>query len=188
MEPKENLTRCFIALELPRTAVNEIKRIQGLVKKQSLITGKFTEIENLHLTLKFLGEIEEIKIDEVKKRLKEIKLKKFKARLDEVGVFSSRYRDYIRVLWVKLGGKGVFELQKEIDEKLKSLFGKEIRFMSHITIARIKDVSDKKEFLSYVKAIKVPEIEFGVDEFILNKSELKEEGPVYTNIEAYKLE
>jgi 2'-5' RNA ligase len=55
---EEEKIRSFIAIELPREAINYIKQLQGLIKKQNLFTGKFTEPENLHLTLKFLGEIE----------------------------------------------------------------------------------------------------------------------------------
>ena len=79
MEEKEEkkLERCFIAIDLPREAINSIKDIQKLLKKQSLFNGKFTETENLHLTLKFLGEIDEEKIGGIKKKLREIKFDEF---------------------------------------------------------------------------------------------------------------
>lgn len=177
--------RCFIALEMPREAINHIRGTQKLIEKQNIFTGKFTELENLHLTLKFLGEIEEGKVEEVKKRLKEIKFNEFEAGLGEIGVFSKKF---IKIVWIKLNGKEVFNLQKEVDEKLKELFEKEKRFMSHITIARVKNVPDKKRFLEYIKNLKIKKLKFKVDRFFLMKSELMPEGPVYEDLERYSLE
>ena len=181
MEP--TLKRCFIALELSREAINEIKRIQKLLEKQRLFAGKFTEPENLHLTLKFLGEISNEKIEEVKNRLKEIKIDKFNAELGEVGVFS---KSFVKIIWIKLNGK-VFGLQKEIDEKLKDLFEKEERFMSHVTIARVKNTADKKKLFEYLESINPSKISFKVEKFYLKKSELTSEGPVYEDIKEYEL-
>jgi len=178
--------RCFVALDLPRGIINELKRIQEIIKKKNLFAGKFVEPENFHLTLKFLGELDETEVKEVKERLGEIKFEGFESGLGGVGVFSSKYKSYVRVVWVKLKGRQVFELQKKIDEYLKDLFEKEFRFMSHITIARVKHVGDKKKFLDHVKAIKVKKIGFVIDKFFLKKSELKPEGVVYEDVEGYK--
>lgn len=184
LENKNNKMRAFIALDLPREAINHIKDIQKLIEKQNIFTGKFTEHENLHLTLKFLGEIEENKVKEIKKKLQEVKFPAFEAELGEAGVFSKKF---IKIIWIKLEGK-VFGLQKEIDEALKELFQPEQRFMSHITIARVKNVPDRKKFLDYIKNIKAKKIKFKVEKFFLKKSELKPEGPVYEDIGEYKLE
>ncbi len=181
----EKLTRCFIALELSRESINEIKKVQKLLKEKVLFTGKLTEPENLHLTLKFLGEISDDKIEEVKKRLRDIKVDRDRnAELGEIGYFSKAVP---RIIWVKLNGKIVFELQKKIDETLAELFGVENRFMSHITIARIKYIKDKKWFKDYLKSVKARRIGFEVKDFVLKSSELFPEGPVYSDVERYEL-
>jgi len=179
------MKRCFIALDLPCDVIDEIKSIQGLIKKKNLFNGKFTEPGNLHLTLKFLGEIDEEKVNEVKNKLREIKFNDFEISLGNIGVFSSKYENYFRVVWIEILGKGVRDLRKQIDEKLAGLFEPEKRFMSHITIARIKKVYDRQGFLEYIKKIKVPKIGFKVDKFFLKKSELFETGPVYEDLEGY---
>lgn len=179
------MTRCFIALELSEEARSEIASIQKDLEKRNLFKGKLTEGENLHLTLKFLGDIDESGVEETRKRLKEIKFKGFKAYLGKAGIFSP---DFIRIAWVEFLGKEVFELQKQIDERLSDLFDKEIRFMSHITIARVKQVEDKRKLLDYLESVKIKKIEFPVFEFVLKKSELTEKGPIYTDIERYKLQ
>ena len=173
--------------------------------------GKITTPGNLHLTLKFLGEIDKNKIDEVKQMLKEIRFNSFEgkiggkqvqaqlggkqvqarlggkqvqAQLGEIGVFSKKLP---RIIWIKLEGK-IFDLQKEVDEVLSGLFESEYRFMSHITIARIKQVYNKKEFVKYLGSIKYEKMDFKIEEFFLMESELTAEGPVYKKIKKYNLE
>ena len=170
--------RVFISIDIPEEVKKEIKKIQDTLPD---FLGKKTELENLHLTLKFLGEIDEQKIEGVKNKLSEIKFNKFEAEIDLIGVFSEKF---VRIVWLHL--KGAEELQKEIDEKLKSLFEPEKRFMSHLTIARIKSVRDKKLFLEKLEEIKFLEIRFNVDYFKLKKSNLTKEKAVYEVLEGYR--
>ncbi|MEK6872441.1 MAG: RNA 2',3'-cyclic phosphodiesterase [Nanoarchaeota archaeon] len=177
------LKRCFIALNLPLEAVNEIRKVQKLIKDKNLFIGRFTELENLHLTLKFLGEITENKIDEIKERLNDVRFRTFEGQFGGVGVFSE---SFVKIIWVELIGD-VFELQKQIDEKLNGLFEPEKIFMSHITIARVKHVDDKKKLIEFLKNITSKKIKFKIDNFYLMKSELKPEGPLYKVIEKCNL-
>ena len=54
-----NTIRCFIALDIPDNIIEEIRKIQEQLKKENLFSGKYTDLNNVHLTLKFLGEINE---------------------------------------------------------------------------------------------------------------------------------
>ncbi|MBM3228307.1 RNA 2',3'-cyclic phosphodiesterase [Candidatus Pacearchaeota archaeon] len=172
--------RIFIAIDFPSEILKEIAKIQ---EKLPEFIGKKTEIFNLHLTLKFLGEVEAEQIEKIKRKLHEIKIKKFKAEIGELGVFSSKF---IRILWLSL--RGCEKLQKEIDEKLADLFEKEKRFMGHLTIARIKKIEDKKKFLNLFKNIKISPIEFEIKEFKLKSSILEFKNPKYKDIGIYPLE
>jgi len=169
------MTRAFISIDIPKEIKIEIKGIQQNLPE---FIGKITESENLHLTLKFLGEADEEKIEKIKNKLREIKLNKFKTRIDSLGVFSE---GFIRIIWLHISN--CEELQKEIDEKLKDLFRKENRFMGHLTIARVKGIKDKQEFLEKLKKIKIPKINFVADKFKLKKSTLEKHGPVYETLE-----
>ncbi len=172
--------RTFISIEIPEDIKREILKIQ---KELPEFRGKLTETDNLHLTLKFLGEINEKKAEEVRKKLREIKFNKFDAEIDSIGVFSEKF---VRIVWLHVSN--CEELQKEIDEKLSELFEKEKRFMGHLTIARVKSVKNKKEFLEKISQIKISEMKFVVKNFNLKKSILTEEKPFYEDIEAYNLE
>ena len=172
--------RVFISVDFPDEVKEKIKKIQAELPE---FTGKKTEFENLHLTLKFLGEISEEQAEKVKEKLKEIKLKKREAEIDDLGVFSE---SFVRIIW--LHSSGLEELQKEIDGKLSDFFGKERRFMGHITIARVKNIKNKEKFLAEFRKIKIKPIKFEADKFKLKKSILTAEKPVYEDIGEYKLE
>ncbi|MEK6831014.1 MAG: RNA 2',3'-cyclic phosphodiesterase [Nanoarchaeota archaeon] len=177
------LKRCFIATELPLEIIEEIKKIQKLIETKHLFKGKSTKTDNLHLTLKFLGHIDESKVDQVRQKLREIDFERFEGELGDIGVFS---KNNIRIIWIEIIG-GVFELQKSIDEKLSNLFNLENRFMSHITIARVKQVNDKRKLIENLENMRYKKIKFSIDSFYLMESELRPRGPIYKKIEKYRL-
>lgn len=171
--------RTFISINIPEEIRKEIKKIQDFLPE---FFGKKTKVENMHLTLKFLGEIKEQVVGEVKEKLREIKIEKFKTEIDSVGVFSE---EFIRIVWLHM--KDCDNLQKQIDNALKNLFKPEKRFMSHLTIARVKYIQDRGKFLEETEKIKIEKTKFMVDRFYLMKSELTSEGPRYSILEEYNL-
>lgn len=183
MVEEKKLTQCFIAIDFSSEVIKEVARVQEVLGKQKF-TGKMTELENLHLTLKFLGEIDDSMVEKVREKLKGIKFNEFDCKLCEIGTFSLRGNP--RIVWIKVCGEGVWELQKKVDLALEGLFPKEERFMSHLTIARLRYVADKKGFVEHVKNIGLREIKFKVSGFELKSSELKSLGPVYRTIEKYE--
>lgn len=176
--------RCFICIDFDDPVVKEIARIQEVLENKKF-NGKMTELENLHLTLKFIGEVDDKKVEEIRKRLREIKFKEMELKLGEIGTFS--YMGMPKIVWVKVNGEDIWVLQKYIDDKLKDLFKDGEKFMSHLTIARIKYVNGKKEFREYISNMGIKEIKFKVNSFKLKKSDLKPLGPVYETIEEFKL-
>lgn len=172
--------RIFIALDLPEEVKKEIIRIQELLPE---FKGKKVEQENLHLTLKFLGEVSEETLNQIKERLSKIKLNKLHVRLGEIGVFTPKS---VKIVWIKL--LNTEKLQEEIDRVLVPLFPKENRFMSHITIARVKGISERKTFLEKIKSLKPKWLEFELSNFSLKNSVLSHDKPVYSELESYSLD
>ncbi|MBS3094046.1 RNA 2',3'-cyclic phosphodiesterase [Candidatus Pacearchaeota archaeon] len=171
--------RTFISIPIPENIKEEILKIQ---KQFPEFEGKITEFDNLHLTLKFLGEIDDEKLDEVKKRLSKIKMRRFFAEVINLGVFDERQ---VKIIWLYL--KNCNDLQKEIDFVLKGIFPAEKNFMPHLTIARVKNVRNQSAFLEKLKQVGVSKLKFGVDKFYLMSSELNDKGPEYEIIGEFGL-
>src|SRR3989344_1853325 len=169
--------RCFVAIELPK----EIK--EYLFDLQKTLSGEDAKInwvakKNFHLTLKFLGEIDDARVEEVKKRLEVIKFEPFNIKLNKIGFFPNE--DYIRVIWVGLEPEEkIIGLQRQIDSLLMDLFPREQVFSAHLTLGRVKFIRDKKRFMSRVLGVNMAEFESEVIEFKLIKSELTKDGPWY---------
>jgi len=176
--------RAFISIDISEEIKKEIIKIQ---EKLPEFLGKKTEPENLHLTLKFLGEIEEKKIEEIKNRLSEIKFSSFEASINSIGFFDRGSEKYAQQIIIWLHMTNCEKLQKLIDEKLRGIFDPEKRFMSHLTIARVKSVKDKKKFIKGVEDIEIPNLDFIVKKFSLKKSNLTSKGPVYEDIGSFNL-
>lgn len=169
--------RCFISIDIPERIKRKIQIVQEQLPE---FLGKKTEAENLHLTLKFLGEINKEELEKVKKKLSDMKFEKFETQADSIGFFSE---DFIRIIWLHL--TNCEKLQKYLDKELKDLFEPEKRFMSHLTIARVKNIKDKKGFLEDLKKVKMSEIKFVVDKFRLKESILTSSGPEYKILGEY---
>ena len=178
--------RCFIAIELPA----DIK--ENLFNLEKEIGNDYAKIKwiakkNLHISLKFLGEVDEEKLKLTREALSYVKEKKFVAELGELSWFSSK--DDARVIWVGVKPENkIFDLYGEVELKLGSLFKKDERFTVHLTLGRVKFIKNKEEFLSILKNTKVKTQSFIIDNFCLVRSYLSKDGPTYTILEKYALE
>jgi len=174
--------RVFIAIDLPDSIKDriyqEIKNIKG-------VRGKFVEKENLHITLKFLGELQPNLVEKIKKELEIIKFQKFEIEVYGFGNFNNR------VLWfgIKRGYEKIMELKNEIDNILKKFnFMPDNEFHPHITILRIKEILSKEDYYHTLEKLKNVEIgKFLVESFSLKQSILRSEGPLYLDIKRYQL-
>lgn len=176
------MKRLFIAVELP----DEIKeKVYSLAKELPEEGVKKVEQQNIHITLKFIGDFTEDKIPELESRLNSIRHNRFRCIASGAGVFPSP--DYIKVVWAGVKCDGINGLASAIDDSLEGLVAKETRpFSSHATIARVKRKIDAKSFLEKHKEDVFGEFE--VSEFVLMQSELSRGGPVYTVLKKFALE
>lgn len=175
--------RLFIAINIPE----EIKEYILTIQKQILDDSpkiKLVNKQQMHLTLKFLGEVAPSKAKETIAELKRKKFKKFSFYLDSVGVFPDE--NHIRVLWVGFKPEeNIISLQKGIDSNLERLFKKEKGFKPHITLCRVKYIEDKDTFLKKIKNIKIENKKIEVKDFRLIKSTLTSDGPIYEDLEIF---
>jgi len=158
---------------------------------QAGATLKLVEPENLHLTLKFLGEVEEGRLGEVEEALRR-GVRGFSPFVMEVkgtGVFPSP--QYVRVIWAGVGEgwEALSSLQRSLDRELAKLgFPRDTEFVPHLTLARVKKVESRETLLRAVERGRKEE--FGrveVREVHLKKSTLTSEGPIYEDLRVFPL-
>lgn len=175
--------RLFVCIDVPDVVVKAVAQVQEQLNKKLKFIGKSTELENLHLTLKFLGEVDHASIEQIDKTLTEVRFSPFTARLGSIGAFT--YKGQPKIIWIKVLGK-IMGLQHDIDQKLSRLFPLEERFMSHMTITRIRYVQDVTYARQYLHHVRLPSIAFTVDTFKLKRSFLRAGGPVYETLREYR--
>ncbi|MBN1544078.1 RNA 2',3'-cyclic phosphodiesterase [Candidatus Woesearchaeota archaeon] len=174
--------RLFIAFEIPEN----IRPVLSSVQDKLIFSGKATKTREFHLTLKFLGEVDESKAPALVDALSKVHFNRFEASLSRVGAFPSMNDP--RVVWVGLEPHDVISaVQQQVDACTQKLgFGLDKRFHPHLTLARIKFVDNKKELKDCIESIKVPEASFALDSFKLIKSTLTPQGPVYEVLGVFK--
>jgi RNA 2',3'-cyclic 3'-phosphodiesterase len=178
--------RTFIAFKLPETIIFHLHKIQKGLKSFGFKMG-WVVPENIHLTLKFLGEIPKSAIENISQAMAETAKQyapmSFTAK--GLGVFPTIKRP--RVLWIGLKGNthSLIQLQKTLEQNLDIIgFPKEDRgFKAHLTLGRAKGEIDPKQLLEAIDELSGLESEsFAADRLILFRSELKPGGAVYTSL------
>lgn len=175
--------RLFIALELPKNIIEALKKIQKKIKAANICDCKFTKPEQLHLTLKFLGEVDNKQEKIIKDKLKNILFAPFEASLGNLGFINKN--EEIKIIYVDVISKKLKELQKLIDSSLKDFFTENTDFLNHITLCRIKQIYNKQAFYNFFNNIEIEDQTFTINEFVLKQSYLKLEGPEHIIIEKY---
>jgi len=180
--------RAFIAIDT-KAFPKLIQLAQEL--KQTKANIKLVEPENIHITLKFLGDTDENLIEEINKIIEESvqKTKPFEIQLKNTGVFPNQ--NYIKVIWIGIhNGEKIAEIAQQIDEKLVELgFEKEKRpFSPHLTIARVKSAENKDRLLNIINKYQDATFqEIKIESIKLKKSKLTPKGPIYTTIRDVKI-
>ena len=173
--------RCFVAVDLPEEIKLKIPEVQQKIAMDGL---KMVEPELVHITLKFLGEVPERRIDQITDALARIRFTPFQARIRGVGAFPGRT---IRVIW--LGATGSFEeLAAAVESALEPFgFEQDKRFSAHATLARVKDPSLSRLLSERISGMSDLDLgEFTVERFVLKKSTLTPRGPIYEDIAEFR--
>lgn len=179
--------RCFVAVEISE----EIRKNALKMQENFRILGiKLVEPENLHFTLKFLGDVSDENLLKIREILSEIRKPIFDISVK--GVFAFPNISHPRIIWLGCDSGELDELAKEISYKLASIgFPPEERYNSHITIARIKNLPKKNGLTRVISALEQLEtIEIGkmeVGEFCIKQSILTPKKPVYRDIQKFVL-
>ena len=172
--------RVFVAIEISKGEV--LKKIQTF-QKDVQIDAKPTKIDQIHFTLEFLGEIDQVKCKQVKNIIKKVSFSSFDISLRGVGGFPNLKNPH--VIWIGIddnGAKKLISIANEIGMKLTELgFENEKKFKPHLTIFRVK----KKINDISVMMKEYQNIEFGiqiVSKIKVKRSVLSPNGPEYSDL------
>ena len=188
------MIRAFIAIELNNNlTIDKIKSFSARLK-QNQPKLKVVAPENLHMTVKFLGNISESLAPKIYQILKEeINENIFKGRNYEYNLKGVGQFNKFSVLWVKLIGDIQFlqeiknSTEQLLAEKLNIQRDKRMQFKPHLTIGRLKkDKINYQNFNALKNLIKEnKDLEFGpfiVNQVKLKKSVLTPKGPIYSDL------
>lgn len=180
------MKRLFVAVPLTAEIKGQITPLREELKASGADL-KLVAVENLHFTLKFLGEVDESRISEIVEQLSSFSPKPFFLSLRGVGVFPSREK--INVIWMGIESTELIALMKEINPTLNYIRKEEREETPHLTIARVKSGKNKEQLQKLVEKYKNTLFgEMMVDKIILYESELGKEGPRYTVVQEFELQ
>ena len=187
----ESQIRSFVSIDIEDPAI--LSPVTSVTSSLMGLGGdlKPVERENIHLTLKFLGNISQAKLEQVKSALGRVRFHPFTIEIKGAGAFPNTNR--INVIWVGIG-EGWTEVQKIYEQTEKLFFElgfpRENRnFTPHITIARVKSAKNRHEMAEFLG--RLSEKNFGsckIDSIRLKQSVLSRSGPTYSTLLEVKSE
>ena len=188
----KNVWRIFCAAELPEQVRARLQEhIQRLRKDVPDVAGSWSRVENIHLTLKFFGNVELDKLatisDAASRTVKEFS--SFQIDIGNTGVFPRPSRP--QVLWIGVNDSSgeLSRLQRQLEnECAKTGFEKEGRaYRPHLTIARLRKPEGARQLADAHLQMEFEPTEIELKELIVFRSELSSKGSRYTAISRHQL-
>lgn len=176
--------RAFVALSLPADIIDHMSGLQSALKARGLRL-RWVKPQNVHLTLKFIGELPVAAVADVGLALRRVGMETAPLALTVQGMGAFPGIRRARVLWVGLGGEveALQSLYSRIEDELADLgLAREKRgFKAHLTLARMKEPVDSRDLLAAVEETGNYEPRpFWARRLILYKSDLRPQGAVYS--------
>ena len=181
--------RAFLAIDLD----DDLKpKINDIIKEFKKIDTriKYVDLANLHLTLKFFGDIDVEGIGLLEEKISNVvsEFKPFDIEIKSCGAFPNN--NHIKVIWVGIDDDRLLkELHDKLDVEFSKLgFDKDKKFSSHLTIGRMKSAKNKDKVKSAIESF--GDVDIGsmkVEKITLKKSTLTPSGPIYEDIREFIL-
>jgi 2'-5' RNA ligase len=180
--------RAFLAFEIDNPEVKKRLTDMQALAAQTGADLKPVEPENIHMTIRFLGDITKNIVEKIYMEMQQTKFKPFPVQLTGLGVFPNLI--YPRVLWagITIGAEQLQNVVSQIEPKLLGLGLQPERnaFSPHLTIARVRSAQNKAQLADLVT--KNAKYDFGSIEakcLRLKRSELTPNGPIYSTLKEY---
>ncbi len=187
-EPMSERIRSFLAFDID---VEEVTKRLADVQKHLVQTGadlKLVDPQNIHMTIRFLGDISPAMVDKVFEEMQKVKFAPFEVVFKGLGAFPDIH--YPRVLWVGIsaGAEQLKSVANQIEPGLQVLgFTPDPKgFSPHLTVARVRSGRNRGVLSDFME--KNLNREFGkvnASCFRLKKSDLTPRGPIYSTLKEY---
>jgi len=181
--------RTFIAVPLPMECARTLAEMQTALRRFGADV-RWTSVPSIHLTLKFLGEIDPAILPGLSGTLRELPPSApFTLRLEGMGAFPNLQRP--RVIWCGIEGDrtALSRLQEGVEAAcVRACFERENRpFQPHLTLGRVQGKRNLQPLLDYTKIAASPKCEFVVDHYRIYRSTLTPQGAIYDVLESIQL-
>jgi 2'-5' RNA ligase len=184
--------RTFAAIELSQPVCERVRRyIEQLKSAVSECNASWSRVENIHLTVKFFGDIEQTKVERISTAASRTvnTSRPFEIRVTGTGSFPSLSQP--RVLWIGIEDpkQQLANLQSRFeDECAAEGFAKEERaFRPHLTIARIRKPEGARRLAEVNKELGFEPMPLVVNELVMFRSELSSQGSKYSILSQHNL-
>ncbi len=180
--------RSFLAFDIESEAVRKrLAAVQNLLA-QTGADLKLVEPQNIHITVRFLGDITPATAEKIFEAMQQVQFTPFNVQIKSLGAFPDLR--YPRVVWAGIT-EGVDQLKtvfSQLEPRLRSLgFTPDPKgFSPHLTIARVKTGRNKAQLADFVA--KNANYDFGTIKaecLRLKKSDLTPRGPIYSTLKEY---
>ena len=179
------MIRAFLGIDIIDS--NLLLQVSNVQRKLDVDAAKMklVEIENIHYTIRFLGDTQIEKIQDIREQLENIKFDPFDIEVAGIGAFPNKYRP--RIIWVgmKLNEDQVIDLKLAIDDSLEELGyqSEKRKYTPHATIARVRYVKDAKRLSTNIDTLTNESMgKMRVTNVTMKKSTLTPSGPIYENL------
>ena len=177
--------RGFFAFDIEdQTIIRRLSQVQGMLANAGADL-KLVKPQNIHLTVRFLGDIHPPMVDAIYEEMKQLSFAPFTIELEGLGAFPKP--NYPRVVWagIKKGANELTNVFEQLEPRLRGLgFKPDTKgFSPHLTIARLRTGRNKARLAELIR--EQENYEFGAFKakcLRLKKSDLTPSGPIYTNL------
>lgn len=182
--------RLFVAIPLPDSLRADIGRLLGRFRREG-VAGGLVRVENLHLSLLFLGDVSAATVPLLDQQLSNAAaaVSRFEITLGELGLFGSSRSP--RVVWLGTSEPDSLVRLAALVRESAQLCGvtfDDRPFKSHITLARIRHARQGATMRRAMETVRIPELGFlPVDRFHLIRSQLTNDGPVHVSLSEFRL-
>lgn len=185
------MIRTFLAVDLPDSLRPQLALVQGELKR-SQADVRWVAVGNIHLTLKFFGNLPDTEVDPIAQAAREVTAKQepFQLQITDAGAFPSVKSP--RVIWLGLGGDLIplAQMYNKLEKAFAALghLPEGRPFNPHLTLGRVKSPQNRHRLAKLLETL--PPLNwppFKVGEIILFKSTLTPQGSIYTPLQVVPL-